>query len=729
MKRFFTFFLALLFAVTPINMSFSSVFAAGFTMEKDSKTAVEKNKAAFLDALKNAKITTDFSKENLEDMIAESCTHSADKMIGCGYMVEKFKIVSPTSSKAGYMSAIVLIYQDDAEEMFEVKKEITNDSSSSGDINIDYGDNTEDILDKYTDAQISAMKKSIAAAKTAIYDAFKDFEVSNDTPAKDVLNMAKSALPSGSNVEVSLDNAAFKVTKATTTVEGLLSASLTLKCEAVEDYIPLGKTIPLIATQDSVKINEDRSAIGQALDALAYTNKMTKEIMFDAALSAVKNGTSIKWKDNFAKKNATFLEDGYIIGYLEMSLGEETRETRIHRVLPKLVRKLPPELSVTQDEWEILIRSNVERSKFKCTLLSAVAPLQEACNIREKELVKVFSHTRPDGTGFQTSISPDFKYKGVGENLHLCATNHATPEDAMNGWMNSPGHRANILRDSFDYIGVGSNSGGSVQIFAMWNNPIVSVTTCSGKMNYEDEDDMQKDYAICTTSDGLVSYLPIDINSMTKIDGGYQMNLRCETPVIFTIGNGKNNSGNVSQNGNNDSQNTSSPKFTDVASDAYYANAVAWAVEKKITSGTSDTQFSPDINCTRAQILTFLWRAVGSPKATVNNPFTDVKSTDYYYDAAIWAYEKGMVEKGEFNADTPCTRSSTVTYLWKNAGSPSASKKSSFKDVSSGADYAKAVSWAVKSNITSGISATEFGPDNICSRGQIVTFLNRALGN
>ena len=177
----------------------------------------------------------------------------------------------------------------------------------------------------------------------------------------------------------------------------------------------------------------------------------------------------------------------------------------------------------------------------------------------------------------------------------------------------------------------------------------------------------------------------------------------------------------------NTNTNTSTPNFTDVASDAYYANAVAWAVEKKITSGTSDTTFTPDANCTRAQILTFLWRAVGSPKATMGNPFTDVKTTDYYYDAAIWAYDMDMVEEGKFEANTPCTRAATVTYLWKNAGWPDASSESSFKDVSNNADYAEAVAWAVENKITSGISATEFGPDNICSRGQIVTFLNRAL--
>lgn len=169
------------------------------------------------------------------------------------------------------------------------------------------------------------------------------------------------------------------------------------------------------------------------------------------------------------------------------------------------------------------------------------------------------------------------------------------------------------------------------------------------------------------------------------------------------------------------------PVFTDVADSDYFAKAVAWAVEKNITAGTTNTTFSPADTCTRAQILTFLWRAVGSPKATAANPFSDVTENDYYYDAAIWASEKGMVTGDKFEGNTPCTRSSTVTYLWMNADAPDAIYADEFEDVDEDADYAEAVAWAVDNEITSGTSETEFSPDAICSRGQIVTFLNRAI--
>lgn len=167
--------------------------------------------------------------------------------------------------------------------------------------------------------------------------------------------------------------------------------------------------------------------------------------------------------------------------------------------------------------------------------------------------------------------------------------------------------------------------------------------------------------------------------------------------------------------------------FADVADDAYYADAVKWAVNNAITLGTSETTFSPDQTCTRAQILTFLWRAVGSPKTGAENPFTDVSSSDYYYDAAIWAYSKGMVSGNQFAGDTPCTRASTVEYLWKNEDAPDFGYAGTFDDVDENAEYASAVEWAVFNEITSGVSDTEFAPDAICSRGQIATFLYRAL--
>lgn len=168
----------------------------------------------------------------------------------------------------------------------------------------------------------------------------------------------------------------------------------------------------------------------------------------------------------------------------------------------------------------------------------------------------------------------------------------------------------------------------------------------------------------------------------------------------------------------------SKPVFTDVATTSPYADAINWAVEKGITSGTTATTFSPNATCTTAQILTFLWRAKGSPEPTITNPFTDLKDTDYYYKAAIWAYEKGLISGTTLSGGTPCSRSSTVTYLWKLAGQPEPKGANPFTDVSSNVNP---VVWAMEQGITAGTSATTFSPNATCTRAQIVTFLYRDL--
>lgn len=173
--------------------------------------------------------------------------------------------------------------------------------------------------------------------------------------------------------------------------------------------------------------------------------------------------------------------------------------------------------------------------------------------------------------------------------------------------------------------------------------------------------------------------------------------------------------------------------FTDVKANAYYYEAVLWAVQNGVTSGTSATTFSPDASCSRAQIVTFLWRANGSPKpANTNNPFKDVKAGAYYYDAVLWAVEKGITTgtgSDTFSPDVVCTRNQVVTFLWRSAGSPEpASSTNPFKDVPAGEYYTKAVLWAVEKGVTTGTGADTFSPGATCTRGQTVTFLFRSQG-
>ena len=171
--------------------------------------------------------------------------------------------------------------------------------------------------------------------------------------------------------------------------------------------------------------------------------------------------------------------------------------------------------------------------------------------------------------------------------------------------------------------------------------------------------------------------------------------------------------------------------FIDVPAGSYYEDAVVWAVEKGITSGTSTVTFDPNGNCTRAQAVTFLWRAAGSPAPkTKVMPFTDVPSGSYYYDAVLWAMEQGITKGTSDTAFSPnasCTRAQIVTFLWRANGSPAVSGNSAFTDVAADAYYAAAVTWAEKNGVTGGIGGGLFGSNNNCTRAQIVTFIYRSV--
>ena len=169
--------------------------------------------------------------------------------------------------------------------------------------------------------------------------------------------------------------------------------------------------------------------------------------------------------------------------------------------------------------------------------------------------------------------------------------------------------------------------------------------------------------------------------------------------------------------------------FIDVTARDYFYDAVKWAVDNGITSGTSRYTFSPNAACTRAQVVTFLWRAAGCPQPVSKvNPFTDVRADDYFYDAVLWAVENGITNGTSaktFSPDATVTRAQVVTFLWRANGQPAAGN-SGFADVSADKYYATAVAWAVFQRITTGTGFSVFSPDAACTRAQIVTFLYRA---
>ncbi len=171
--------------------------------------------------------------------------------------------------------------------------------------------------------------------------------------------------------------------------------------------------------------------------------------------------------------------------------------------------------------------------------------------------------------------------------------------------------------------------------------------------------------------------------------------------------------------------------FTDVPDGSFYIDPVLWAVENEITNGTSATIFNPNGQCQRAQVVAFLWRAFGCPEPTSSvNPFSDVKEGDFFYKPVLWAVENGItngIDSTHFGSFAYCNRAQVVTFLWRANGSPKPSPgKNPFADVDKGSFYIDPVLWAVENGITNGIDATTFGVDGICNRAQVVTFLYRA---
>lgn len=174
--------------------------------------------------------------------------------------------------------------------------------------------------------------------------------------------------------------------------------------------------------------------------------------------------------------------------------------------------------------------------------------------------------------------------------------------------------------------------------------------------------------------------------------------------------------------------------FTDVPENSFYIDPVLWAVENGITNGTSATTFGPNDECMRAHVVTFLWRAMGSPEPeSAHNPFVDVKTSDFYFKAVLWAVENGItngLDATHFGPFAYCNRAQVVTFLYRTMQSPEINAASNhFVDVVTGSFYEKPVLWAVENGITNGLSATHFGPNAICNRAQIVTFLYRAFVN
>ena len=375
------------------------------------------------------------------------------------------------------------------------------------------------------------------------------------------------------------------------------------------------------------------------------------------------------------------------------------------------------------EEWEVLKLVNEERSAVGLDPLTGFAPLQEVADIRAEELVELFSHTRPDGSRcFSAYDEVGVDYFSAGENI---AAGYYSPEAVMHGWMNSDGHRSNILDSGFSSVGLGYYITGNgyrhywTQNFLGYPNEFTDCTLVMPKGHILPEGTslgaLDIHLVLENAADGYDHYLPLTEELVSGFTG------QKGTSTVYFDLLGFSGSFEV----------TVVTDFEDVDPNEYYYTPVLWALDNDITSGTSDTEFSPKAPCKRSQAVTFLWRAAGEPRSTSrNNPFVDVKSGDYFYEAVLWAVEKGItdgVDDTHFDPEGVCSRSHVVTFLYRAFGAPAVGNASNpFQDVPTNKWYAEPVRWAVKEGITDGVTDTEFRPDDTCNRAQVVTFLYRA---
>ena len=379
-------------------------------------------------------------------------------------------------------------------------------------------------------------------------------------------------------------------------------------------------------------------------------------------------------------------------------------------------------------------------------------------------------HVRPNGEMCYTLNS-----RMTGEN------NAVTDVDAasvMQRWMSSPDHRKNILKANHKSIGIGAvkvdgkyywvqcfaddlvsaaskpadvpNSIRNIPVkrsadfykplFHLSSDSLAVGSSATLSVSWDNWTEVALPFSGITVESSAPSILQVSGNQITaRGSGTVQLRLYhgdySAGARTFTVKCGS--GGPVvtqPQPGGTTGSTRSGGRFADVPSDKYYAQAVEWAVNHnpQITEGTDATHFNPNGTCTRAEAVTFLWRARGCPEpSSYRNPFTDVFSSKYYYKAVLWAVQNGITDgtsATRFSPNDACTRAHVVTFLWRAQGSPAAGRSDTgFRDVPTSKYYANAVSWAVSRGITDGVDATHFAPNAACTRAHIVTFIWRCM--
>lgn len=376
--------------------------------------------------------------------------------------------------------------------------------------------------------------REIYEDKSAMQDILKNFICTAKTTKEDLLRAVSSAAVGGTEVKWN-DQVFYKA--PTAKEKGEIKGDLLLSNGEAKDNIKgIMKILPVAGDKTDAKLDMDNILVSRAVDAMEMTNATTEEDVLAVARGSVKNGSKVICT-KFSKIDAEmFGKDGKMVAWLKLSLGSKERELRCSNAIPSISRTLPSDrLSVNQAEWDVLRIVNIERYQNHEYPLSMTAELQNTMDVRAEELTKFYSHTRPDGQLCFSALDKSFRQnRKLGENIAVC---QQTPEAVMDAWMNSPGHRKNILDPRFAYIGVGFiNAGRNYwgQMFA-GAGAILSARSSTGSLEFPDLESMLRSYLILENSEGIESYMPIDTKYMTKEGNTYTLRLNSVTSVSLTV--------------------------------------------------------------------------------------------------------------------------------------------------------------------------------------------------
>lgn len=549
-----------------------------------------------------------------------------------------------------------------------------------------------------------------------IYDARDSFSPSRSVTREDVLAWGESLIPEGYSVKLSLRN--FNKDEYAHADE-IMNLTIAFVAECGSTKV-IGKGISKrilpeesAVGEDAVKLAEDYQAIRLAFSRGDITNVTNEADLYELARGAITHGTQIEIT-YFAMDKADYAQKGRITVKATLTLGSESRNLDQDVNIPMMVRTLPEGISLTSEEWDAICYTNRSRIQQGQYPVFAVDFMQNVADLRASDLTLSYSHTRPDGRDPFTAFDDlGYSHGSAAENIGK----NIGAEGLVANWMGSEGHRKNLLTSNWTYIGMGYEYNYSeqcdywVQIFTTGGH-VVSWKTGLNKTTYADSFELEQDYLILTMSDGRTAYMPLDLEVMERTATGYKIALDSNTTAEFTVlridkGDAKTD-------------------FYDVPAGSYYENAVVWALEKNVTNGTGDGGFSPDTTCTRAQVVTFLWRSKGEPEPTTKtNPFQDISESDWYYKSVLWAVEESITNGTSattFSPNVTCTTAQILTFLYRAMGQPQVSSTNRFYKAFQGNYYAEPLAWADSLKMIDG-PASLFDPNTDCTRADTVYFL------